>query len=66
MKCFIVPKDNELRRELSAAKVVICSVRLTNGEIVDIADISYKQRPELQELLSHCEEADIDIVEERP
>jgi len=35
MKCFIVPKDSELRRELSAAKVVICSVKLTNGEIVD-------------------------------
>ena len=66
MKCFIVPDDTELRKNLSAAKVVICSVRLTNGEIVDIADISYKQRPELQELLSQCEEADIDIVEEEP
>jgi len=66
MKCFIVPKDNELRRELSAAKVVICSVKLATGEIVDIADISCKQRPELQELLSRCEEADITIQEEQP
>jgi len=66
MKCFIVPQDSQLRKELSAAKVVICSVKLATGEVVDVADISYKQRPELQELLSHCEEADIDIVEEQP
>lgn len=66
MKCFIVPNDNELRKDLSEAKIVICSVKLTNGNVVDIADYSYKQKPELQELLSRCEEADIEIVEEHP
>jgi len=47
MKCFIVPKDSGLRKELSAAKVVICTVKLSNGKTVDVADISYKQNPEL-------------------
>ena len=66
MKCFIVPKDSGLRKELSAAKVVICTVKLSNGKTVDVADISYKQNPELQGLLSRCEEADINVVEDHP
>jgi hypothetical protein len=61
-----VPSDSALRKEFSAAKVVICSVRLTNGETVDIIDYAYKQREDLQDLLKHCEEADIEIVGEHP
>ena len=64
MRCLIVPNDLEIRKEFSAAKVVICSVRLKNGETVDIIDYAYKQREDLQDLLKHCEEAEIELAEE--
>lgn len=61
---FIVPNDRQLREEFNQALVVICTVRCTDGKEYDVIDYSYvSSRPDIKELLKHCEEAELDVIE---
>jgi len=64
-KVFIVPQDRMLRKELSDALIVITSIRLKNGKVIDVVDYNaYAPRLSEVKALRRCEIAEIEEVEE--
>ncbi|MEN3043400.1 MAG: hypothetical protein ABDH59_08950 [Fervidobacterium sp.] len=63
-RVYIVPNDVGLRNTLSAAGVVIYTVRLVNGEEVDVCDETYARDDAIARILDrYCEYAEIETVE---
>lgn len=63
-KCFVVPNDPGLRQAFNDALIVIYTIKLPNGQEVDVCDDVYAQKLEETKLRKYVEAAEIDVKAE--